>query len=265
MSGLEAVKLEGTPVHDYDPVEWKLRQDLTDFYHLADHLGWSEIVFNHISARLPGDGSHRYLVNPFGLTYDEITPHNLLTVDVDGNMIGASEYRANPAGFALHGVIHANRPDVGCVAHAHTLEMSAVVNKRNGLAHDNFYGAQLTGRVGYHDFEGITLYAEEKTRMLASLGDKDVLALRNHGIAVCGPDIPTTFLLLWIVQRAAHVQMLSQSMAGEDIVLDEQIRTKSAADGIKIAGNPAAAAMVFGAAVRKMKRERQGSADKSTL
>ncbi|CAN5330204.1 class II aldolase/adducin family protein [soil metagenome] len=242
-------------VQNSDDTERTLRQDLTDFYHLVDHLGWSEIIFNHISVRLPGD-AHRYLVNPFGLTYDEITPENLVTVDVEGNMIGTSPYRANPAGFALHGVIHANRPDVGCVAHAHTLEMSAVVNKAAGFAHDNFYGAQLTGRIGYHDFEGITLYAEEKTRMLASLGDKDVLALRNHGIAVCGADVASTFLLLWIVQRAAQIQTLSQAMTGDDIVLDPGVRLKSAADGLKIAGNPAAAAMVFSAAVRKMRRDR---------
>ena len=107
------------------PDEWRLRRELTDFYHLIDHLGWTELIFNHISARLPGP-AHHYLVNPFGLNYREVTPQNLLKVSVEGQLIEPSEYPANPAGFALHGVIHENRPDVGCVAHTHTTAVSAI-------------------------------------------------------------------------------------------------------------------------------------------
>jgi ribulose-5-phosphate 4-epimerase/fuculose-1-phosphate aldolase len=239
----------------WDRSEDALRRDLADFYHLVDHLGWSEIVFNHVSVRMPG-GGHHYLVNPFGLTFDEVTPDNLVTVDTHGNLIGESPYRANPAGFALHGVIHANRPDVACVAHLHTVAISAVVMKESGFNHDNFYGAQLTGRIGYHDFEGITLYEDEKARMLASLGDKDVLALRNHGVAVCAADIPSAFLLLFIVQRAAEIQSLSDSMAGPNRVLAADVRAKCVDDAKRIANNPAAARMVFSGAVRKMKRVR---------
>lgn len=237
-----------------------LRLELTDFYHLVDHLGWGEIVFNHISVRVPGP-DHHYLVNPFGLAYDEITPGTLVKVDTEGALVEDNGYRANPAGFALHGVIHANRPDAICVAHAHTLAMSAVVNKVGGFSHDNFYGAQLTGRIGYHDFEGITLYPDEKTRMLASLGQNDVLALRNHGVAVCGPDIPSTFLLLWIVERAAQVQMLAQSMQGEQIMLSQKVREQCVADARRItAGGSSTVHMVFGAAVRRMRRDQSRAA-----
>lgn len=239
--------------------EAELRVELTDFYHLVDHLGWGEIIFNHISVRLPGP-RQTYLVNPFGLSYDEITPDKLVVVDTEGQLVGDSLYCANPAGFALHGVIHANRSDVHCVAHAHTLAMSAVVMKQAGFSHDNFYGAQLTGRIGYHDFEGITLYAEEKERMLASLGQHDVLALRNHGVAVCGADIPRTFLLLWIVERAAQVQMLSQSMAGPDVALSDAIRQRCRSDGERVAGSAIAARMLFDAAVRRMRRDHGRSA-----
>jgi ribulose-5-phosphate 4-epimerase/fuculose-1-phosphate aldolase len=243
------------PAEPTPGTEAALRRDLTDFYHLVDHLGWSEIIFNHISARLPGP-EHHYLVNPFGLSYDEITPDNLVVVDVEGQLVGDQPYPANPAGFALHGVIHANRPEVHCVAHAHTLAMSAVVNKQAGFSHDNFYGAQLTGRIGYHDFEGITLYAEEKGRMLASLGDKEVLALRNHGVAVCGPDIASTFMLLWTVQRAAEIQRDVQSMGGADIALSDEVRAKCASDAQRlIAGG--AGKMVFAAAVRKMRKDQR--------
>jgi ribulose-5-phosphate 4-epimerase/fuculose-1-phosphate aldolase len=208
-----------------DPEEWRLRCELTDFYHLVDFLGWTEMIFNHISMRLPG-GAHHYLVNPFGLNYGEVTPENLLKVGVDGRLVEPSDYPGNPAGFALHGAIHETRPDVGCVAHTHTTAVSAVAMKRGGFDHNNFYGAQLLGRVGYHDFEGITLYADERSRMVASLGDKHVLVLRNHGIAVCERDIPTTFGLLWTVQRAAEIQCQAAALGGEDVSLSEAVQLR---------------------------------------
>ena len=168
--------------------ERALRVQLAEFYHLVDFLGWSEMIFNHISARVPGSKDH-YLVNPFGLWYDEITPENLLAVDVSGNVAEPSAYPANPAGFALHGAIHGARDDVHCVVHTHTTAVSAIALKRGGLGYDDFYGAQLFGRVGYHSFEGITIFPDEKSRMVESLGDKHVLMLRNHGVAVCECDI----------------------------------------------------------------------------
>ncbi|MCJ1962131.1 class II aldolase/adducin family protein [Novosphingobium mangrovi (ex Hu et al. 2023)] len=236
--------------------ERELRSQLADFYHLVRHLGWDELVFNHISARLPG-AEERYLVNPFGLLYDEITPDNLITVSVEGELVGESEYRANPAGFALHGVIHANRPDVRCVAHTHSIALSAVAMKAAGIDHDNFYGAQLSGRVAYHDFEGITLYADERERMLASIGDKDVLILRNHGVAVCGRDIPSTFALLWIVQRAAEVQLAAGSMAGPNQSLPDAVRQRCAADAHKITSSSNAfGELLFNSAVRQMKLDK---------
>jgi ribulose-5-phosphate 4-epimerase/fuculose-1-phosphate aldolase len=120
-----------------DPEEWRLRCELADFYHLVDFLGWTEMIFNHISVRLPG-AEHHYLVNPFGLNYAEITPANLLKVGIDGRLAEPSEYAANPAGFALHGVIHEMRADVACVAHTHTTAVSAVAMKRRGFDHNNF-------------------------------------------------------------------------------------------------------------------------------
>ena len=205
--------------------EWRLRCELADFYHLVDFLGWTEMIFNHISVRLPGD-EHLYLVNPFGLNYFEVTPENLLKVGVDGTLAEASEWQPNPAGFALHGAIHRARADVGCVAHTHTTALSAAAMKRGGIDHHNFYGAQLYGRIGYHDFEGITLYADERERMLKSLGQNHVLVLRNHGVAVCERDIPTTFMLLWTVQRAAEVQCQADSMSGENTFIDDDVKKR---------------------------------------
>jgi ribulose-5-phosphate 4-epimerase/fuculose-1-phosphate aldolase len=232
--------------------EWRLRCELTDFYHLIDYLGWTELIFNHISVRLPGP-AHHYLVNPFGLNYCEITPENLLKVSVEGQLVEPSDYPANPAGFALHGAIHESRSEVACVAHTHTTAVSAVAMKRRGFDYNNFYGAQLTGRVGYHDFEGITLYQDERSRMLASLGDKHVLVLRNHGVAVCERDIPTTFMLLWVVQRAAEIQCKAAELGGEDVELTDAVRERCRGAAGDLGINMSISRLVFDATVRRMK------------
>ncbi len=250
-----SARIAETATPERSEEEWALRRQLADFYHLVDHLGWTELIFNHISVRVPGS-EHHYLVNPFGLYYDEITPENLIKVGVDGHLVEPSDYPANPAGFALHGVIHANRADVGCIAHTHTTPISAVTLKAGGFEHDGFYGAQLSGRVGYHDFEGITLYDDERERMLASIGDKHVLVLRNHGVAVAERDIPRTFMLLWIVQRAAEIQLAANSMPGPNIVLDETIRQRCAEDAERLKDNDRFATLLFDAMVRKMHRDR---------
>ncbi len=235
-----------------DSEEWRLRCELTDFYHLVDFLGWTEMIFNHISVRLPG-GSHLYLVNPFGLNYAEITPDNLLKVSIDGRLVEPSDYEGNPAGFALHGAIHETRPDVACVAHTHTTAVSAVAMKRSGFDHNNFYGAQIFGRVGYHDFEGITLYADERSRMIASLGDKHVLVLRNHGIAVCERDIPTTFMLLWTVQRAAEIQCQAAALGGDDVPLSEAVQRRCREAVTDLGSGIRVARLLFDATVRRMR------------
>ncbi len=235
-----------------DPEEWRLRSELTDFYHLVDFLGWTEMIFNHISVRVPG-AAHHYLVNPFGLNYAEITPENLLKVGVDGRLVEPSEYPANPAGFALHGAIHECRPDVTCVAHTHTTPVSAVAMKHGGFDHNNFYGAQFHGRVAYHDFEGITLYPDERGRMLASLGDKHVLVLRNHGIAVCERDIPTAFMLLWVVQRAAEIQCQAGALGGADVILADAVKDRCRDAAGDLASGMRVARMVWDAAVRRMR------------
>jgi len=235
--------------------ERSLRTRLAECYHLISYHGWTEMIFNHISLRLPGT-PRRYLVNPFGLNYDEVTPDNLLVVDADGHLIGEAAHKPNPAGFALHGAIHAARDDIHCVIHTHTDPVCAVAMKQAGFNHDNFYGAQLFGRVGYHDFEGITLYDDERPRMLASLGDKHVLVLRNHGIAVGESDVARTFFLLWIVQRAAEIQCQTGMIPGPDIAIADDIKRACARDAASLIANSAAAEKLFDAAVRKMRKER---------
>lgn len=231
--------------------EWQLRVKLAHCYHLIDFFGWTETIFNHISARLPGD-EHYYLVNPFGLNYTEITPENLLKVDLKGNKVMPSEYDANPAGFALHSAVHGARDDIRCVIHTHTTPISAITQKKQGFKYDNFYGAQLYGRIGYHTFEGITLFEDEKQRMIESLDDHHILVLRNHGVAVGESSIEKAFFLLWTVQRAAEIQCQADAMQGEDVHLTETVQQKCADLTQMLIKESSFADKFFNAMVRKM-------------
>ena len=238
--------------------EWEIRQKLAHCYHLVDYFGWTETIFNHISARVPGK-EHHYLVNPFGLNYSEVTPENLLKVDLDGNKVETSEYEANPAGFALHSAVHGARDDIHCLIHTHTTPISAIVQKKNGFKYDSFYGAQLYGRVGYHAFEGITLFKEEKQRMLQSMGTHHILVLRNHGIAVGESSIEKAFFLLWTVQRAAEIQCQADAMQSEDVLLDQSVKEKCAALTATLIQDSGFATLFFNAMVRKMQTAVQHS------
>jgi ribulose-5-phosphate 4-epimerase/fuculose-1-phosphate aldolase len=242
------------PAHCSDE-EWALRVQLAHCYHLVDLFGWTETIFNHISSRLPG-AAHHYLVNPFGLNYTEVTPANLLKVDLHGNKLEESPYDANPAGFALHSAVHGARHDIQCVIHTHTTPISAIVQKKDGFNHHNFYGAQLYGRIGYHTFEGITLFDDEKARMIESLGDKHILVLRNHGIAVGESSIAKTFFLLWTVQRAAEIQCQAGALGGEDNPLPQDISAKCADLTAMLIRESGFANKFFDAMVRKLHAER---------
>jgi len=195
----------------FSPEEWAARVQLAAAYRIFDHLGWNELIYNHLSLRVPGVQG-QFLVNPFGLHYSEVTASNLVKVDVAGNIIGHSDWPINPAGFTFHGAIHATLPDAHCVMHVHTTPTMAVCCLEAGLSFTNFYAAQLWGQVAYHDFEGITVHAEEGARILASAGGKPVLLLRNHGPVVIGSTVAQAFSYLWVLQRACEVQLASQSM-----------------------------------------------------
>jgi ribulose-5-phosphate 4-epimerase/fuculose-1-phosphate aldolase len=191
--------------------EWEVRVKLAATYRIFAHLGWEELIYNHISLRVPGP-EHHFLINPFGLHYSEVTASNLVKVDIEGNTVGHSDWPINPAGFTFHGAIHATVPDAHCVMHVHTTPTLAVCCQEDGMSFTNFYAAQLWGQVAYHDFEGITLHRDEGARILASTGNKPVLLLRNHGPVVLGRTLAQAFNLMWLVQRACEVQVASQGM-----------------------------------------------------
>ena len=210
--------------------EWAARVELAAAYRIVDHLGWTELIYNHISVRVPGEGS-AYLINPFGLHYSEVTASNLVKVDHLGRIVGHSDWPINPAGITFHGAIHETLPDAHCVMHLHTTATQAVCCLKEGLAFTNFYAAQLYGKVAYHDFEGITVHADEGARILRSAESKPVLLLRNHGPVTIGRTLPQALSLMWIVNRACEIQLATQSM-GEAIPIAREVLEKCVADSL---------------------------------
>lgn len=208
--------------------EWTLRLELAACYRLFDVFGWCELIYNHITVRVPGrldaEGTRaQYLINPFGLNYCEVTATNLVKIDVAGNKVDDSPYPINVAGFVIHSAIHAARDDAHCIMHMHTTAGMAVACKTSGLRSDNFYSAIMAGRVGYHDFEGITTALDEQPRLVASLGANDALILRNHGLLAIGPHIPAAFVAMWTLQRACEVQLAADSMAGDNVPIADAV------------------------------------------
>ena len=195
----------------FSAAEWQARVQLAAAYRIFAHLGWQELIYNHLSLRVPDNDQH-FLINPFGLHYSEVTASNLVKIDLQGQPVGHSDWPINPAGFTFHGAIHQHVAHAHCVMHVHTTPTMAVCCLEDGLSYSNFYAAQLWGQVAYHEFEGITVHLDEGERILASSQGKPVLLLRNHGPVVMGRTVAEAFSRLWLVQRACEVQMASMSM-----------------------------------------------------
>jgi ribulose-5-phosphate 4-epimerase/fuculose-1-phosphate aldolase len=208
-----------------DNNEAQLRKDLADCYRLFDWLGWTELIFNHITVRLPtrSGAKAEYLINPFGLHYSEVRPDNLVRVSLDGEVTDGSKHPVNRAGFVIHSAIHGAREDAHCIMHVHTTAGCAVSCKQEGLRHDNFYSAMLYGDVAYHEYEGVTTKLDEQPRLVASLGKRNHLILRNHGLLAAGPDIPTAFNRLWTLQRACEIQLASDAGRGANREIPQEI------------------------------------------
>jgi ribulose-5-phosphate 4-epimerase/fuculose-1-phosphate aldolase len=189
------------------------RVELAAAYRIFDMFGWTELIFNHITVRVPGP-EVRFLINPFGLHYREITASSLVLIDIEGNPVRKTEWPVNRAGFVIHSAIHGALHDAHCVMHTHTTTGLAVACLEQGLSSHNFYGAMLHGQVAYHEFEGITVEPGEKDRLLKSIGNKPAVILRNHGLLAWGPSVSQAFLMLWTLQRACDVQ-IAASAAGK--------------------------------------------------
>jgi ribulose-5-phosphate 4-epimerase/fuculose-1-phosphate aldolase len=210
--------------------EWALRIQLAACYRIFDLLGWTEYIFNHITLRVPGPEKH-FLINPFGLWYSEVTASSLVKIDLDGNTVGKSEHPVNKAGFVIHSAIHAVRPDAHCIMHTHTTAGVAVACQEQGITPNNFYGSQLHGRIAYHDFEGISVELDERPRLVKSLGDRNVMVLRNHGLLVCGGGVAEALRRMLNVQRACEVQLAAEASGKPITKVPVEICQRAAAQG----------------------------------
>ena len=194
--------------------ERSLRIELAACYRLVALFGWDDLVFTHISARLPGEGD-AFLINPYGMLFEEITASSLVKVDPRGEKLEASDWPVNPAGFVIHSAIHAARHDVGCVLHVHTNAGVAVSAQKDGLLPISQIATIALASTGYHDYEGIALRDDEKPRLVRDLGQSTSLILRNHGLLTVGATVGDAFLSMYVLQRACEVQIMAQSGGAE--------------------------------------------------
>ncbi len=202
--------------------EWKLRTDLAAAYRLVAHFGWDDLIFTHISARLPGT-DHHFLINPYGMTFDEVTASSLVKIDLDGKKLMDSPYEINPAGFTIHSAIHAAREDAKCVLHTHSLDGVAISATKPGILPISQQSIFVLASLAYHDYEGVALHEGEKPRLVRDLGDKNFLMLRNHGLLTVGSSIADTFLFMYLFEACCTIQVRAQSTHGELIAIDPKI------------------------------------------
>lgn len=202
--------------------EWQIRVDLAACYRLIAHYGWDDLVFTHVSAKIPGPGE-RFLINPFGMLFEEITASSLVVVDLEGQVIGESSWPVNPAGFVIHSAVHAARPEVQCVLHTHTVDGVAVSAQAGGLLPISQQSLFVLASLGYHAYEGVALNADEKPRLVRDLGANSFLMLRNHGLLTVGASIADAFLAMYVFQSACAIQVRAQAGSGELVPIDEKI------------------------------------------
>ena len=230
--------------------EWATRLELAALYRAFDWLGWTELIYNHITAKVPGPENH-YLINPYGLWYNEVTASNLVKVNIAGEKMDSSKYPVNVAGFIIHSAIHQARDDAHCIIHTHSTAGSAVSCKKNGLRYDNFYSSTLHDQVAYHDFEGVTTDTGEQPRLVASLGKKPILILRNHGLLVACPGIPEAFTTYWTLQRACEIQAATDAMAGDNLPISRKVLEETPARTLPFRTGPRPGGMAFDGLLRR--------------
>lgn len=202
--------------------EWRLRCELAATYRLCALYGWTDLVFTHISARLPDeDGEERFLINPYGVMFDEMTASSLVKIDLDGAPKQETPYFTNPAGFTIHSAVHSAREDAGCVIHVHTPYGIAVSVQKEGLRRYTQFSMQVHDDLVYHDYEGIALDLDERERLVADIGEKNLLILRNHGTLTIGQNCALAFLRMYLLENACKTQILAQSVGGAEHLIEE--------------------------------------------
>ena len=245
--------------------EWRVRVDLAACYRLVAHYGWDDILATHISARVPGEtgvpgAEGVFLINPFGLRFDEITASSLLRIDLAGNQLDDSTYRANPAGFTIHSAVHEVRHDAGCVMHLHTIDGMAVSALEEGLLPLNQTAMFPAADVAYHDFEGVALDLAERARVQVDLGSANYLILRNHGTLTVGRTVAEAFMRMYFLERAcaAQVRTLAMGRPYRLVPPEALARTEASEDGGKDGGMGGYPALAWPALLRLVDRHSPG-------
>jgi ribulose-5-phosphate 4-epimerase/fuculose-1-phosphate aldolase len=208
--------------------EWNARVDLAAAYRLVAHYGWDDLIFTHLSARVPGP-EHHFLINPYGMMFEEITASSLVKINLQGEIVTPSPYFINPAGFTIHSAVHAAREDALCVIHLHTDFGIAVSAQTNGLLPVSQQSLFSLTSLAYHEYEGLALNEDEKSRLVSDLGDKTNMILRNHGLLTVGKTAAEAFLSMYILERACRIQILAQSGGGTLLPVSESILENVAA------------------------------------
>ena len=211
---LKSVPVGGDSAARYSSEEWAVRVDLAAAYRLVAHFRWDDLVFTHITARVPGP-EHHFLINPYGMLFDEITASSLVKIDAQGNKVAASPWPINPAGFIIHSAIHTARQDVQCVLHTHAINGVAVSAQKNGVLPLSQQSIFVLQNLAYHDYEGVALRDDEKPRLVADLGRKGYLMLRNHGLLTVGRTVAEAFQAMYLFEATCAIQLRAQSGGGE--------------------------------------------------
>ena len=233
--------------------EWETRVNLAAAYRLAAHFGWDDLIYTHISARVPGS-DHHFLMNPLGLMFEEITASSLVKIDLEGNKIIDTPFIANKAGFIIHSAIHAAREDAQCVIHFHTDYGIAVSNQKSGLLPLAQSSIPAWASVAYHEFEGLAVRDDEKERLVADMGEKNALILRNHGTLTAGKSIAQAFELMYFLETACKIQIMTQTTGAELHHPSQEAIQNTISDLQAVAGANGADNFVWPALLRKLDR-----------
>ena len=234
------------------PEEWALRVELAAAYRLVALHGWSDLVFTHISARLPGP-DHHFLINPYGLMFDEITASSLVKIDQDCNKLMDSPFPVNPAGFTIHSAVHAAREDAGCVLHTHTRSGVGVAAQKGGVLPISQQSTFVLASLAYHEYEGVAFREEEKPRLQADLGEKNFLMLRNHGLLTVGKTIADAFLHMYLFETTCQIQLAAQS-GGAELTQVNPLIVQGVAQAMKVQTGGMGGAFVWPSLLRKLER-----------
>ena len=237
--------------------EWQTRVDLAAAYRLVALFKWDDLVFTHVSARVPGRHDE-FLINPYGLMFEEMTASSLVRIDLQGNKLDETPFPVNPAGFTIHSAIHAARHDAQCVLHTHSLNGVAVSAQRGGVLPLSQQSIAVIGNLAYHGYEGLALNDDEKPRLVADLGQKNFLMLRNHGLLTLGPSIADAFVAMYFLEAVCNIQIRAQAGGGELIPIDPRIIDGAAQQVRQVTGGRGPGALAWPGLLRRLDRQMPG-------